>query len=95
LTPFQAQLATRQLVRDMVEEFGAERAAYYCSLGYDLQRAVSAHIDYLAAQNESLRRRVAQLDQAERVPLSSGGADISLVDSRRQGLANKIRGQNL
>ncbi len=89
MTPFQAQLATRQLVRDMVDEFGAERAAYYCSLGYDWQRAVSAHIDYLAAQNESLRRRVAQLDQAERIPLSSGGADVA-VDRKRAGFADRI-----
>ena len=95
MTPFQAQLATKQLVRDMVNEFGADRAAYYCSLGYSWSEAVAEHCNWLAAQNEKLRKQLAQLDQAERFPLSSGGGDIDPAPTRRQGLANKLKGPNL
>lgn len=89
MTPSQTQLATKQLVRDMVEEFGAKRAAVYCSLGYSWSQAISAHCDWLTAQNERLRKQLAQLDLAERVPLSSGGADVA-VDRKRAGFADRI-----
>ena len=91
MTPFQAQLATKQLVRDMVEEFGADRAAYYCSLGYSWSEAVAAHCDWLAAENEKLRKQLELGQFSERVPLSSGGGDIDPAPARRKGLANKLK----
>jgi hypothetical protein len=94
LSKLEQQFASRQLVRDFVESFGAERAAKYLGDGLSFTEACSAHCDWLVAENQRLKRVLSFLGSAESMPLSQGGGDAQLP-TKRAGLASKIRGRSL
>jgi hypothetical protein len=90
----ESQQASRQLVSDFVESFGAERAAKYLAAGLDFVQASSEHAQYLMAENQRLKRVLAFLGSAETMPLSQGGGDLA-PPTKRTGLASKIKGRSL
>jgi hypothetical protein len=90
----ESQFASRQLVADFVESFGATRAAKYLAAGLNFVQASSEHAQFLMAENERLRRVLMFRQSAESTPLSQGGGDLA-IPTKRAGLASKIRGRSL
>lgn len=93
MTPYQKTLAIRQEAKDFLEAFGPQ-AAGYLAQGLTFAQATSRHIEYLQLANERLRMQLELSQSSERVPLSSGGADLD-PSLKRQGFQSRLKGPNL